>query len=88
MLVRNLRKKFIAGCAEVDEYVYSSKSGYTVEAKPEVVMHEARMRMAFGTGVLLNGVHVFKSAKKIALKDFNTLKVEYKPGISQISKIF
>lgn len=87
-LVRKLRKKFIDNEPEVDEYVFSSKTGYTVEARPEVVMHEARMRMAFGTGVLLNGVHVFKIAKKKHLKDFNSLKVEYKPGIIQIGKIF
>jgi len=83
--VRKIRRRFLDG--EEVPYIFTAKGGYTVDEKPENVMYEARMRLAFGTGVLLNGVHVFRRGKRIAAKNFSVLRVEYKPRMDELSEI-
>lgn len=85
--VRKIRSKFLNGNEEFDRYVYTTKGGYTLDHKPEHVMYEARLRMAMGTGVLINGVYVFKTGKKIATRNFHQLKIEYKPKLLEIGRI-
>ena len=84
-VVRKIRKKFLGGM-EVP-YIFTAKGGYTVDEKPEYVMYEARLRMALGVGVLLNGVHVFRRGKRIAAKNFSVLRVEYKPRMAELEKV-
>ena len=87
MLVKKLRKKYLENHPEVARYVFTTKGGYTIDEKPEHVMYEARMRMAMGTGVLFNGVYVFKRGRKIALQNYKKLRIEYKPKLLQIEKL-
>ena len=75
------------GDTEIDSYIFATKGGYTTDNKPEHVMYEARLRMAMGTGVLINGIYVFKTSKKIAAKNFRQLKIEYKPKLLEIGQI-
>jgi hypothetical protein len=86
-IVRRARQMFMDGSDKVDVRVYSTKGGYTIEEKPEHVMHEARFRICMAAGVLLNGAHVFKTARQIAQKDFITLQVEYKPRMIEMGKL-
>ena len=86
-IVRQVRMKFLKGSKEVDQYIFTTRGGYTTDHKPEHVIYEARLRMAMGTGILINGVYVFKTGKKIAFKNFNQLKIEYKPRFLEIEKI-
>jgi hypothetical protein len=85
--IRKLRLAFLNGNKEVEHYVFLTKGGYTMDNKPEHVMYEARFRMAMGTGVLINGVYVFKTGKQIAAKNFEQLKIAYKPQLLQIGKL-
>lgn len=85
--IKKLRKMFLSNSDKIHRYVFTTKGGYTIDNKPEHIMYEARMRMAMGTGVLINGIYVFKTGKKIATKHFSQLKVEYKPKMLTIGEI-
>lgn len=86
-IVKGLRRKFYDNHTEVALYIFTTKGGYTIDDKAENVMYEARMRLAMGTGVLLNGVYVFKRGKTIAARNFSNLKVEYRPKMLTIGKL-
>ena len=85
--IKKLRFKFLNNVKDVEHYIFTTRGGYTMDTKPEHAMYEARLRIAMGTGILINGVYVFKTGKKIAEKSFKQLKIEYKPKLLEISKI-
>ena len=85
--VKMLRQMFHNNDTEINRYIFTTKGGYTIDNKPEHAMYEARLRMSMGTGVLINGIYVFKTSKKIGMKHFNQLKVEYKPKLLAIDKL-
>jgi len=87
LVVKKARQKFNNGDLDVDCWIYSTRGGYTIDEKPEHVMHEARMRYRMGIGVILNGAHVFSTAKRIAIKDFGTLQIELKPKMLSMGKL-
>jgi len=84
-LIRRLRKAFLSG--KNDRWVFTTKGGYTMDEKPEHVAYESRLRFAMGTGMLLNGVYVFKRCRQIGIREFKGLMVEYKPKMFTINKV-
>ena len=85
-LIRQLRKGFLEN-GTVDNYIYTTKFGYTIDEKPENVMYEARLRMALGVGTLINGIWVFKKSKSIAHKQFRDLNISYKPKMLTVQNL-
>jgi len=86
-IVKRARDKFNDGNKSVDYWVYSTRGGYTIEEKPEHAMHETRMRMRMGMGVILNGAHVFRTAKRIAARDFGAFQIEHKPKMLTMGRL-
>jgi len=85
-LVAKIRRKFNDGDKEFDAWVFSTKGGYTMDEKPEHAVYEARMRIQMGMGVIMNGAYVIKTMKRIAVNDFNSLMVTYRPQMIQMGK--
>ena len=86
-LIRALRKRFNEGDEDISHYIFTTQAGYSTDEKPEYCAYEAGMRFAQGTGVLINGVYVFKRTKKFAVKEFSRLRIQYKPRILALEKI-
>ena len=84
-LVRTCRQRFNNG--DGDSWIYVTKNGYTISDKPEHVSYEARLRLAMGFGILINGAFVLKQMKRIAQKDFGNLMIEYRPRMIEMGKI-
>jgi hypothetical protein len=80
-LIKAIRNKFIN--YNLGDYIYTAPNGYTTEESKENTIYESNMRMKIGFGVLLNGSFVFRRAKRIALKEFKGLTIQYKPLATQ-----
>ena len=86
-IVSNIRKRFNAGEEGFDTWVYTTAKGYTTDAKPEHMAYEARLRLSMGMGVILNGAYVLKQMRRIALKSFNGMMIEFKPRMIEMGKV-
>ena len=84
-MVHIAREKFLDGTA--DEYIHSTKRGYTINPKPEDMAGEARRRWRMGTSVVINGTPIYKQLKQLYGNRFNTLSVEYKPKLIEMKKL-
>lgn len=78
-VICNLRKKFVKG-NENAVYIYLTKQGYSLEETPEHLKYEGMSRLKKGTSTILNGVHVYRRYKAIALNDFNNLRIAFIPS--------
>ena len=80
------RKKFLDG--SIDEYVHSTKYGYTINPKPEDLAGEARNRWRMGTSIVINGTPIYKQLKQLSGgRRFNTLTIEYKPKLIEMKRL-
>jgi len=85
-VVHVARKKFLDGT--VDEYVHSTKRGYTINPKPEDLAGEARRRWKMGTSVVINGTPIYKQLKQLSGSGrFNTLSIDYKPKLIEMKRL-
>lgn len=87
IVVQKVRKRFNFGDKEFQTWVYTTAGGYTIEEKPEHMAYESRLRLNMGLGVILNGAHVLNQMKRLALKDFNGMMIEYKPRMLEMGKV-
>ena len=78
-IVCNIRKKFAKGI-ENAVYIFLTKDGYTLEETPDNLKYEGYQRLRRGTSLILNGAHVYRRYRAIALNDFNNLRLTYIPS--------
>jgi len=84
-IVRSVRMRFLDG--KKVPYIYITGSGYTLEESPEYVAYESKKRLSMGFGILANGVFVFKRCRRIATKEFEALRIQYKPQMFTVKQL-
>lgn len=77
--IRNLRRKFNNGTS--DQYIYLTKDGYSLDETKHGVVYETNMRLSQMIGMGVNSIFIRTRCRKIALKDFNKLKIVYRPSL-------
>lgn len=86
-VISGLRRKFNNAHNQVKEYVLLTKSGYSIKQSKENLMYEAGFRFRLGCGILYNGRWVFSRCKQLKGKDFNDLKLEFKPKVIEFNNV-
>jgi predicted ArsR family transcriptional regulator len=78
------RKHFIDGKSRVR--IMTGSRGYSLTQNRSNVVHETDLRIAQIAGSLYYGAPVFQKCRKIAAKDFNSIKLQYEPKMLELKR--
>lgn len=82
--IKRQRKHFIDGKSRVR--IMTGPRGYSLTQNRRNVVYETGLRISQIAGNIYYGAPVFQKCRKIAAKDFNSIKLQYEPKMLELKR--